>query len=204
VYDFTTADRLAGAKGWTFAADGRGLRRVVPSPIPQRILGVRQIETLLGDGCVVVCTGGGGVPVASHARRLVGVDGVIDKDRASSLLAGELCADAFIIATDVDAVYEAYGTPAQRVIGRASPAALASWRFTEGSMGPKVEAACAFAEREGCFAAIGALRDASRMLAKTAGTIIEKGADGIEFGLPARAPADTGATDGRASSGIPQ
>ena len=104
VYDRSTADRLAAEKGWAFAIDGDRMRRVVPSPQPRRILGLRQIECLLEDGCVVVCTGGGGIPAASRERRLVGVEGVIDKDRASALLASDLCADVLIIATDVDAV----------------------------------------------------------------------------------------------------
>ena len=196
VYDRATADRLAAEKGWTLAPDGNGVRRVVPSPLPQRILGLRQIECLLEHECVVICAGGGGIPTAyasdaeGNDDRLIGIEGVIDKDRASALLAEELRADAFIIATDVDGVYDGFGTSRQRAVRRATPTALASHRFAEGSMGPKVEAACAFAERPGSFAAIGTLKDAGEMLRRKAGTIIDASAGRIEYGPRVAAKAE--------------
>jgi carbamate kinase len=178
VYDAAEANRLATAKGWSFSHDGAGMRRVVPSPLPRRIFGLRPIEWLLDHGCVVICTGGGGIPTmycddqVPAGRRLVGVEAVIDKDRASAMLALDLRADALIIATDVDAVYENWGTPQQRAIGHTTPAALAKLTFPDGSMGPKVEAACAFAERSGALAAIGTLSDANALLRREAGTIV--------------------------------
>ncbi len=187
IYDAATARRIASEKGWTFAADGAAMRRVVPSPLPQRILGLRQIECLLEHECVVICAGGGGIPTTYRENgsdpdeQLIPIEGVIDKDRASALLAQELHADALIIATDVDAVYDGFGTATQRSIRRASPEALETSTFAEGSMGPKVEAACAFARRPGTFAAIGTLEDAERMLRREAGTIIEGSARDIEY-----------------------
>ena len=102
------------------------MRRVVPSPLPQRIFGLEPVEWLLEHGCVVICAGGGGIPVmytdepAPAGRRLVGVEAVIDKDLASALLAADLDADVLVIVTDVDAVYDGWGTPEQRAIRRAT------------------------------------------------------------------------------------
>jgi carbamate kinase len=124
IYTEQDADRLAGEKGWVFKPDGDAFRRVVPSPLPQRIFGLEPIEWLLERGCVVVCAGGGGIPVmytddpAPAGRTLVGVEAVIDKDLASALLARDLHADALAIVTDVDAVYADWGTPQQRAIRR--------------------------------------------------------------------------------------
>ena len=103
----------------------------MPSPLPKRIFGLEPLEWLLDQGCVVICAGGGGIPVmytdepAPAGRRLVGVEAVIDKDLASALLARDLRADALAIVTDVDAVYDGWGTPEQRAIRRATPEALA-------------------------------------------------------------------------------
>jgi carbamate kinase len=105
-------------------------------------------------------------------RRLVGVEAVIDKDLASALLAIDLNADALVIATDVDAVYSDWGTPDQRPIRRASPGELENAGFAEGSMGPKVRAACIFAERTGGIAAIGSINDIGAVLKGTAGTTV--------------------------------
>ncbi|MDX6572673.1 MAG: carbamate kinase, partial [Gaiellales bacterium] len=192
VYHQAEADVLAAEKGWVFRADGDGVRRVVPSPMPRRIFGLKPMQWLLERGCVVVCTGGGGIPTAysgggaAGARRLVGVEAVIDKDRASALLALELRADALIIATDVDAVYDDWGEPGQSALRLVSPDALAGRSFAEGSMGPKVEAACAFARRPGTFAAIGTLADIGAMLRREAGTIIASDAAGTEYAPAAR------------------
>jgi carbamate kinase len=195
VYDEASAAALTAEKGWFFRPDGGGSRRVVPSPRPRRIFGLKPVQWLLERGCVVVCTGGGGIPTAysdedtPEARRLLGVEAVIDKDRASSLLAMELRADALIIATDVDAVYEEWGSPAQRPVCRISPAALASQPFAEGTMGPKVEAACAFARYPGTFAAIGTLADIGAMLRREAGTIVASDVTRTEYAHAAHARA---------------
>src|SRR5581483_1411318 len=130
----------------------------------KRIFQVEPVKRLLADGCVVICAGGGGIPTmyvdepVPAGRRLVGVEAVVDKDLASALLAIDVGAEALVIVTDVDAVYEGWGTPGQRPIRRATPAALAATEFAAGSMGPKVLAACRFAESGG-FAAIGSILD---------------------------------------------
>jgi carbamate kinase len=187
VYDAAEGERLAAEKGWAFKPDGTGVRRVVPSPPPRRIFGLQAVESLLEQGCVVICAGGGGIPVmytdepVPAGRRLVGVEAVIDKDLASALLAADLHADALLIVTDVDAVYTAWGTPEQAAIRRATPEALAASEFAEGSMGPKVRAACAFVEQTGGFAAIGSIDDTDRLLRGEAGTVVAPDAAGIEL-----------------------
>ena len=187
VYDPVQAGRLAKSKGWTFRPDGDGVRRVVPSPRPQRIIGLRPIEWLIQRGCVVICAGGGGIPTmytddpSPAGRRLVGVEGVIDKDHASARLAEDIGADALVIATDVDALYQDWGEPSQRAVARANPAALAGLSFAEGSMGPKVQAACAFAQTAGRIAAIGRLGDVGAMLRREAGTIVSLNTVGLEY-----------------------
>jgi carbamate kinase len=156
--------------------DGDSLRRAVPSPVPKRIFGIHVIRTLLEQGVIVICAGGGGIPTtytddpAPAGHRLRGVEAVIDKDLASALLAIEIGADALLIATDVDAVYADWGTPEQRPIRSATPGELAASEFAAGSMGPKVRAACWFAERTGNFAAIGSITDTQALLRGEAGT----------------------------------
>ena len=161
------------------------MRRVVPSPVPKRIFEHRPIKWLLDQGCVVVCAGGGGIPtVYRPGRQLVGIEAVIDKDRASALLARDVEADILIMATDASAVFVGFGTPGQRAIARADPdVLLAEYRaeFAAGSMLPKVIAACDFAQTTGKPAAIGALADIDAMLAGTAGTRVETGVAGVEF-----------------------
>ena len=155
VYSAEEADALAKEKGWTFKPDGDSMRRVVPSPQPKRIFGLGPVRWLLEHGCVVICAGGGGIPVmytdeaGPAGRRLVGIEAVIDKDLASALLAADLGADVLAIVTDVDAVYTGWGTPEQEPIRRVTPAELATSEFAEGSMGPKVKAACTFVEQTG-------------------------------------------------------
>jgi carbamate kinase len=185
VYDHAGADALATTRGWTFKPDGDGFRRVVPSPAPKQIIELRQIRWLLERGAVVICAGGGGIPTAFDADgRLVGVEAVIDKDGASQLLATQLDADVFVMATDPDAVYLDWGTPSARAIARAHPDALLAHatHFPDGSMGPKVAAACAFATAApGARAVIGGLADIDAMIAGTAGTTVTTAADGIEL-----------------------
>ena len=182
VYDQAEAKRLESEKGWSMKQDGDHWRRVVASPRPKRIFEIRPIRWLLEKGTVVICAGGGGIPtVYDENRKLHGVEAVIDKDRASALLARELEADAFIMLTDVDAVYQDWGTPAQKAIKRAGPQRLRAMRFAAGSMAPKVEAACEFSETTGKRAAIGNLADVSGILAGRVGTSIIGSADKIEW-----------------------
>jgi carbamate kinase len=171
VYDKAEAEDAARRHGWTIAQDGDRWRRVVPSPEPRRIVQLPAIRSLVDAGYLVVCAGGGGVPVVEDADgRHRGVEAVIDKDFASSLLAVNLGADALVMATDVDAVYEDYGTDRQRPMRRATPDRLRSGSFAAGSMGPKVEAACRFAEQTGGRATIGSLKQVQEMLDGHAGT----------------------------------
>ncbi|HZA33234.1 MAG TPA: carbamate kinase [Propionibacteriaceae bacterium] len=174
-YADAEANRLATEKGWVFKRDGERLRRVVPSPQPKRIFEIRPIRWLLERGVVVICAGGGGIPttwVAGAERTLGGVEAVIDKDLASELLAREVDADLFVMATDVDGVYEDWGTPDQRRLGRATTAELRAKRFASGSMGPKVDAAIRFVETTGRLAAIGALNDIEEIVKAEAGTTV--------------------------------
>ncbi|MFL6037885.1 MAG: carbamate kinase [Gaiellaceae bacterium] len=196
VYGEEDSEQLSQEKGWVFKPDGNSFRRVVPSPLPQRIFGIEPVEWLLEHDSVVICAGGGGIPVmytddpAPAGRRLVGVEAVIDKDLASALLAKDLRADALVIVTDVDAVYADWGTPDQRAIRRANPEALSQTEFAAGSMGPKVRAACQFAEESGGLAAIGSISDTPALLRGDAGTIVTRAADGLEYGEAAtEAPA---------------
>ncbi len=175
LYKEEEAERLAAQRGWTVAPDGDGWRRVVPSPIPKRVFEIRPIRWLLDRGSIVICTGGGGIPTMYREDgTLQGAEVVIDKDRASALLATELEADVLIMATDVDGVYLDWGTPDSRLIRHATPEEMGFFDFTAGSMGPKVEAACAFAESPHRWAVIGALADLAAMVRGEAGTIIRK------------------------------
>jgi carbamate kinase len=187
IYEQDESERLAKEKGWVFKPDGDSFRRVVPSPLPQRIFGIEPVQWLLEHHAVVICAGGGGIPVmytdepVPAGRQLVGVEAVIDKDIASALLAKDLRADALAIVTDVDAVYSDWGTPNQRAIRRATPEALAESEFAAGSMGPKVRAACSFVEETGGLAAIGSIEDTPALLRGEAGTIVTRGVDGLEL-----------------------
>jgi carbamate kinase len=173
VYTRDQADALGAAKGWAFKPDGDSWRRVVASPEPRHIFEIRPIRWLLEHGVVLICAGGGGVPTTflpDAAKTLVGVEAVIDKDFASELLAREVAADLFVMATDVDAVYADWGTPEQRALGRVPVDELRKQPFPAGSMGPKVEAACRFVEATGGRAAIGALTQIQQIVAGDAGT----------------------------------
>ena len=188
IYPEEETSKLAEAKGWVFKPDGDYFRRVVPSPLPRRIFGLEPIEWLLERGCVVVCAGGGGIPVVyteepvPAGQRLVGIEAVIDKDLASALLAKDLRADALLIVTDVDAVYHGWGTSEQRAIRRATPEALSQTEFAAGSMGPKVKAACSFVDETGGIAVIGSIADTGALLRGEAGTLVTRDAQGIELG----------------------
>ena len=174
IYGEEEAKKLAAERGWTVKQDGAKWRRVVPSPIPQRIFELRPVKWLLERGVIVICAGGGGIPtVLSKDNVLTGVEAVIDKDRASAVLARELEADMFVIASDVPGIYLDYGKPEQRILKRATPDELRAWKFPAGSMGPKVEAVMDFVEKTGKRAAIGALEDIEKIVNGEAGTVIE-------------------------------
>ena len=178
IYDEATATALAADKGWVVKPDGPHWRRVVPSPRPQRIFEIRPMRWLLEHGAVVICAGGGGIPTmyAPDAERLLtGVEAVIDKDLASGLLARELGADLYVMATDVEAVFEDWGGPDQRRIERVTPATLDAMAFPAGSMGPKVTAATEFVSATGHRAAIGSLEQIDGLVAGTAGTQVVPG-----------------------------
>jgi carbamate kinase len=171
VYTKEEAERLARERGWSVAADGVHHRRVVASPRPQRILELPVIRLLVEQGVIVICAGGGGIPVVRRADGSnVGIEAVIDKDLASSLLARSLKADALLMLTDVDAVYRGFGTPQAEPIRQITPAELRKLPFAPGSMGPKVEAACEFVEAVGGFAGIGRLDQAEAIVRGEAGT----------------------------------
>src|SRR6187402_2501299 len=167
VYSKEEAEALAAAKGWQIKPDGDKWRRVVASPQPKRIFEIRPITWLLEKGAVVICTGGGGIPAMYEpgTKTLVGAEVVIDKDRASALLAEQLEADLFVMATDVDAVYTGFGTPEQRAIGHTTPSALDALDLPAGSMGPKVDAATGFVRSTGKRAAIGTLAELRGVIA---------------------------------------
>ena len=176
VYDRATAERLSAENGWSVAPDGDRFRRVVASPAPQRIFEIRPIRTLVEAGVIVICAGGGGIPTVYGADgKLRGIEAVIDKDLAASLLARQLEADLLVIATDVDGVYTGWGTPEQRRLGVVSVEEIAGLALPAGSMGPKVAAACAFAARTGNEAVIGSLADIDTIISGSAGTRVRSG-----------------------------
>jgi len=170
-YEPADAEALAERLGWRWVADGDRMRRVVPSPEPRRIRELRTLERLVAAGVIVVCAGGGGIPVVRDgAGGLRGVEAVIDKDRTAALLAEGLGADVLLLLTDVPAVFEDWPAPRERALREAPPEHLRKLGLDAGSMGPKVEAAARFAEATGGIAAIGALDSATRLLAGEAGT----------------------------------
>jgi len=183
VYSADEARRLGELRNWVVKPDGDQWRRVVPSPMPKRIFELRTIEALVSAGTVVICAGGGGIPTMYQpdTRTLIGVEAVIDKDRASAVLARDLHADTLVIATDTDAVYTGWGTPAQRAIAVVHPNVLNGFAFPSGSMGPKVEAAIDFATSTGNDALIGSLAELPGLLAGTAGTRVSIAADEITY-----------------------
>jgi carbamate kinase len=177
VYTKEQAEELAADRGWSIARDGDSWRRVVPSPLPQRIFQIRPIRWLLEHGTIVICAGGGGIPTMYRPGpdgMLEGAEVVIDKDRASVLLARDIEAEMVLLATDVDGLYLDWGTEAARKIERTTPEEMQGLEFAAGSMGPKVEAACAFVEETGGVAAIGALSEVSKIVAGQAGTIFKR------------------------------
>ncbi len=173
VYDRATAGRIAAERGWQVRADGPHWRRVVPSPAPRSIVELPTLRLLVEARGLVVCVGGGGIPVVvDREGRLRGVEAVIDKDRAAALLAVGLGADALLLLTDVTAVERDFGSPQAAPIAQATADELLALGLPAGSMGPKVEAAAWFAQATGGRAAIGNLAEAGAVLAGRSGTTV--------------------------------
>lgn len=179
VLDAAEAEAQARAHGWTMAPDRSGMRRVVPSPQPLRIVELPAIAALLNAGVMPICCGGGGIPIAPGGTTEARIEGVIDKDATSALLAREIGARRLLLLTDVPAVCDAWPGGAQ--IARATPAGLASLSFAAGTMGPKVEAAASFVAATGGIALIGHLEDAEAVLAGTSGTLVSLNGPAIEL-----------------------
>ncbi|TVP90775.1 MAG: carbamate kinase [Pseudomonadaceae bacterium] len=172
VYTREEAETRAKAAGWHIAQDGEQWRRVVPSPKPLEIPDMRVIRLLLDKGVVVICAGGGGIPVLRREDGgMVGVEAVIDKDAASALLALELNADALLLLTDVDAIYRDFGTDHAAAIKRLTVPQARGLDLPAGSMGPKLTAAADFATAGG-LSGIGRLEDALAILDGQAGTCV--------------------------------
>jgi carbamate kinase len=181
-YVIEDAERLERDLGWRFSADGEYQRRVVASPRPLALVERNAIELLVDAGVVVVCAGGGGIPVIlDDGQALRGVEAVVDKDRSAALLARDVHADALLLLTDAEGVIVDWATPEAKLVRRAHPDALSELVFDPGSMGPKVEAAAAFAASSGGQAAIGAIEDAVAVLRGEAGTTISTRARGLEL-----------------------
>ncbi|MET4805002.1 carbamate kinase [Limibacillus sp. MBR-115] len=174
VYEKDEAEALARAAGWKIARDGAKWRRVVPSPRPVEIPDMRVLQLLLDQNVIVICTGGGGIPVLRlEDGSMIGIEAVIDKDAASALLARQLKADALLLLTDVEAVYRDFGTKNAARISNLTPTEACALGLPAGSMGPKVTAACDFASTGG-FAGIGRLDEAVAILEGRAGTRVSK------------------------------
>ncbi|HIF9204629.1 TPA: carbamate kinase [Photobacterium damselae] len=172
VYDEAEAREMAEKYHWTVKPDGQYFRRVVPSPLPTGIIEKDAINTLIENDHLVICTGGGGIPVKHENGQLVGVEAVIDKDMSAAFLAKQLEADALLILTDADAVYLDWGKPTQKALSSTTPSELSQYTFDAGSMGPKIEASCEFIKQGGKLVGIGSLADGLRILKGERGTNI--------------------------------
>lgn len=158
--------------GWQMKADGQYIRRVVASPTPLKIIDSEAIRTLMDDGHLVICCGGGGIPVIAKEGGYQGIEAVIDKDLTAAVLAQAISADHLLILTDADAVYENWGTPQACALRHVTPAELAPFAAPDGAMGPKAAAVIQFVKQTGNAAFIGALKDAPQILAGKKGTCI--------------------------------
>ena len=189
-YGRDEAQALAARLGWAIAADGPRWRRVVASPRPRGLVEIDTVRSLVDAGVLVVCGGGGGVPVARSADgQLAGLEAVVDKDLTAAELAVTLKADRLLVLTDVPAVISGYGTPDAQPIQAIDADALSAMTFPAGSMGPKVEACIRFVRATGQPAAIGALADAAGILAGRAGTTISPGNPGaVKLARPGQPP----------------
>jgi carbamate kinase len=173
-YDHVDAAGLAAERGWSMAEVEGGWRRVVPSPHPYSIVEAPVITKLAEEGVIVIAAGGGGVPVIEKGPRLVGMEGVVDKDLAAAILARDVEAEVLLILTDVDGVHEHHGEAGERVIERltAEGARALLEDLPAGSMRPKVDSAVRFVEAGGARAIIGSLDEGPQALAGRAGTLI--------------------------------
>ncbi len=176
-YSSEDAGKYMKESGWVMKEEpGKGFRRVVPSPYPVDIAERSAIFSMLTSGYLPICVGGGGIPVIKTVSGYRGVDAVIDKDLASSLMANILEAHKFVILTDVDGVYLRYGKPDQEKLARISAGDLrklyTQGSFPGGSIGPKVRAALEFVERNHGISIIGSLDDASNVIAGKSGTVV--------------------------------
>lgn len=172
VYEKKEAETRAKAAGWAIAADGPKWRRVVASPKPIEIPDLRVLKLLLDQGVIVICAGGGGIPVVRREDgSLMGIEAVIDKDAASALLARQIGAQALLLLTDVDGVYRDFGTERAARIAELTVAEARAMDAPAGSMGPKLRAGSDLAT-PGCFTAIGRLEDAIAILDGRTGTRI--------------------------------
>ncbi|CCQ13537.1 Carbamate kinase [Rhodococcus sp. AW25M09] len=173
MYTRAQAEAVVDQHGWSVAVDGSGWRRTVPSPKPVRMIEKYSINTLLEAGSVVVCGGGGGVPVVEAASgELNGIEAVIDKDWTAAIMALDCGARRLLILTDVPAVVDHFGTAQEIPLHNVYVDELITTDFAEGSMAPKIEACCAFSSASGYPAMIGSLDDAQNVLAGISGTII--------------------------------
>ncbi|MFN2360382.1 MAG: carbamate kinase [Marinobacter sp.] len=172
VYDKEEAQTRADAAGWQIAQDGDKWRRVVPSPKPLEIPDMRVLQLLLEQGVVVICAGGGGIPILRRDDgSMIGVEAVIDKDAATALLARQLGADALLLLTDVDAIYRDFGKESAAPVHKLTVVEAGKLDLPAGSMGPKLAAASTFAESGG-LSGIGRLEDAMAILDGRAGTCV--------------------------------
>lgn len=174
VYSAAEAKAVLADHDWPMVdTESGGLRRIVPSPLPMKILGIKAIRLLVEAGICVICAGGGGIPVVRKADGgMEGVEAVIDKDRTAALLATALQADALLMLTDVDAIYAHWGEADQTAIADITPDAIEALSFDAGSMGPKVASACSFVRAGGQLAGIGRLGDARAILEGSRGSRI--------------------------------
>lgn len=172
VYPPEQQTELQARYGWQMKPDGRYIRRVVASPAPLKIIDGEAIRTLMDDGHLVICCGGGGIPVVEKEGGYQGIEAVIDKDLTAAVLAQAISADHLLILTDADAVYENWGTPQARALRQVTPGELAPFAAPDGAMGPKAAAVIQFVKQTGNAAFIGALKDAPQILAGKKGTCI--------------------------------
>lgn len=174
VYQPEEQQKLQAQYGWQFKQDGKYLRRVVASPKPKKIIELNTIKALINQDTIVICNGGGGIPVIKDKSGYKGIEAVIDKDHSAAQLAIELKADHLMILTDTDAVYENWGTPEQTALGKVDTKRIQPMAIDDGAMGPKIKSVIEFVEQTGNTAYIGNLTDIESLLAQKKGTIITK------------------------------
>lgn len=174
IYNEQSITTIAKKFNWQIKKDGDYFRRVVPSPEPQQIIEIEVIKLLINQNYIVICAGGGGIPIIkTNSGKWKGIEAVIDKDLSAALLAIQLKADALIILSDVNYVEKNWNTAQAEIIQQTTPRQLRKLKFAKGSMAPKIEAVCRFVEYTGNWAAIGALKDSLNILQGSAGTHIK-------------------------------